>query len=192
MNYRKIWSDANGEIPVDEDGFSYEIHHIDGDHNNNDLVNLQLVSIREHLQIHLNQQDWFAAALIAKRLGRGSNYISELQRGKKRPGIGGVKKGNVPWNKDKKGCFSEKTISKFKQTRKGKRYGIVKITDEQCLRIVELYKLQEPIQDVGTKMGNGKTLTYERAFAKKYCKEYGVTEVQIYNIITGRRNVQDQ
>ena len=41
--------------------------------------------------------------MIAKRMNLPSNYISTIQTGKKRPGIGGVKKGNIPWNKGKKG-----------------------------------------------------------------------------------------
>ena len=130
MNYRKIWEDNFGPIPRDDDGYSYEIHHIDGNHSNNSLDNLKLVTIKEHLQIHLDQEDWFAAALISKRIGLGPDYISNLQTGKKRPGIGGVKKGSIPWNKGKKGCFTLLTIEKFKKTRAGKHYGKLKLTNE--------------------------------------------------------------
>ena len=31
-NYRKIWVERHGPIPLDENGRTYEIHHIDGDH----------------------------------------------------------------------------------------------------------------------------------------------------------------
>ena len=93
MNYRRLWESHYGPIPKDEEGFSYEIHHIDGDHKNDNISNLKLVTIKEHLNIHLQQEDWFAAALIAKRIGLGPDYISSLQRGKKRPGVGGRKKG---------------------------------------------------------------------------------------------------
>ena len=139
MDYRKLWESTNGVIPKDDNGFSYEIHHIDGDHNNNDISNLKLVSIREHLQIHLDQEDWFAAALISRRLGLGSDYSSKLQTGKKRPGIGGVPKGTIPWNKNKKNCFDENTINKFKEKRKGNRYGKLKVSDETCLEIIKLF-----------------------------------------------------
>lgn len=67
-SYRKIWRDVNGPIPKDEDGRSYEIHHINGDHSDNRLENLKCVSIREHFEIHLSQGDYGAAAAVAKRM----------------------------------------------------------------------------------------------------------------------------
>jgi hypothetical protein len=189
MNYRKIWESAYGPIPRDTEGFSYEIHHVDGDHSNNHVDNLKLVTIKEHLSIHLEQGDWFAAALIAKRIGLGPDYSSSLQRGKKRPGVGGVKKGNVPWNKGKKGCFNDNTIQAFKKTRKGKRYGKIKVSDEMCLDILRLYNQKPFLEGEGTKAANGKVLSYERLFSKKYHLEYNITEAQLFNILTGKRNV---
>ena len=41
--YRKIWESYYGPIPKDENGISYEIHHIDGNRDNNDINNLKLV-----------------------------------------------------------------------------------------------------------------------------------------------------
>jgi AraC-like DNA-binding protein len=76
-NYRKIWQEANGDIPIDENGMSYEIHHIDGNHNNNSLDNLKLVSIQEHYDIHFAQGDILACALISKR---ASGHNSELKQ----------------------------------------------------------------------------------------------------------------
>ena len=190
MDYRKLWESTNGVIPKDDNGFSYEIHHIDGDHNNNDISNLKLVSIREHLQIHLDQEDWFAAALISRRLGLGSDYSSKLQTGKKRPGIGGVPKGTIPWNKNKKNCFDENTINKFKEKRKGNRYGKLKVSDETCLEIIKLFNDIDDLEDVGCKSKNGKILTKQTVFAKKYCSLYNISAEQLFNIITGKRNVQ--
>ena len=51
-NYRKIWIEHNGPIPIDENGRSYEIHHIDGNHSNNHIDNLKCVSIQEHYDMH--------------------------------------------------------------------------------------------------------------------------------------------
>lgn len=189
MNYRKLWESHNGPIPKDSEGFSYEIHHIDGDHSNNDIDNLSLVTIREHLDIHLKQEDWFAAALIAKRIGMGPEYSSNLQRGKKRPGVGGAKKGNIPWNKGVEGCFNEHTIESFRKTRAGKRYGRLKVTDDDCAKILVEFNQKPILEGVGQKAANGKIITYERMFSKKYHESYGITEAQMYNIITGRRNV---
>ena len=39
--YRKIWEDNFGPIPRDDDGYSYEIHHIDGNAYNCDVTNLE-------------------------------------------------------------------------------------------------------------------------------------------------------
>lgn len=70
MNYRKIWIQANGPIPLDDQGRSYEIHHIDGDRKNNRLENLQCLSIEAHYELHYSKGEYFAATLIAKRLGK--------------------------------------------------------------------------------------------------------------------------
>lgn len=66
--WRKIWSDAYGAIPVDENGVTYEIHHVDGNKKNNNLSNLQCVSIQEHYDIHYRQGDWMACHMISERL----------------------------------------------------------------------------------------------------------------------------
>lgn len=189
MNYRKLWESINGPIPKDAKGFSYEIHHKDGNHKNNALENLQLVTINEHLEIHLKQEDWFAAALIAKRIGLGSEYSSNLQKGKRRPGIGGAPKGRVPWNKGKKNCFSSYSINKMSNTRKNNRYGKVKLSDQTCVEITSLYQSMQHIEGVGKVQRNGKILPYERAFAKHYALIYKVSPGAIYNIITGKRHV---
>lgn len=66
--YRDIWKDSFGKIPKDQDGISYEIHHIDGDRQNNNLSNLKCVSIEEHFQIHLAQGDLSAAMRILTKI----------------------------------------------------------------------------------------------------------------------------
>ena len=48
---RKIYIKHFGNIPKDGDGRSYEIHHIDGNHSNNDPSNLRAVTIKEHYEI---------------------------------------------------------------------------------------------------------------------------------------------
>jgi hypothetical protein len=70
VDYRKIWVEAYGEIPLDENGQSYEIHHIDGNRKNNSINNLMCVSLQEHFDIHYKQGDFGAASLIADRMGK--------------------------------------------------------------------------------------------------------------------------
>jgi len=81
-NYRKIWIKHNGPIPKNENGHSYEIHHIDGNHSNNCIENLKLVTIEEHYQIHLEQGDFSAASMIAKRMHyeMSSEELSDIAR----------------------------------------------------------------------------------------------------------------
>lgn len=66
--YRKIYEQHYGPIPKDDIGRSYEIHHIDGNHSNNQIENLLCVSIQEHYNIHLQQGDYNAASMIARRM----------------------------------------------------------------------------------------------------------------------------
>jgi hypothetical protein len=73
MKYRKIWEAYFGEIPKDEDGRSFEIHHIDGNRKNNSIENLRCVSIKEHYEIHLKQGDFAAAAFIKQKMGKPLN-----------------------------------------------------------------------------------------------------------------------
>lgn len=78
--YRKIYKQYYGEIPKDEDGRSYDIHHIDGDCTNNDPFNLVALSIKEHYELHKKQGDWGAAARIYSRINRDPKEIAELTR----------------------------------------------------------------------------------------------------------------
>jgi len=57
-----------------------EIHHIDGNHENNQIDNLQPVTALEHYEIHKAQGDKAAAALIAVRAGIGYEERAALNR----------------------------------------------------------------------------------------------------------------
>jgi hypothetical protein len=67
-NHRKVYENYHGPIPIDSDGRTYEIHHIDGNHDNNDPNNLRAVTIQEHYNIHYAQRDWGACQAIALRM----------------------------------------------------------------------------------------------------------------------------
>jgi hypothetical protein len=83
-NYRGIFTKHHGPIPKDETGYTYEIHHIDGNHLNNHPDNLKAVSIKEHYDIHYSQNDWGACLLIASKMKlpheERSNLASKYQK----------------------------------------------------------------------------------------------------------------
>jgi NUMOD3 motif. len=76
--HRKIWHEQYGDIPVDEFGITYEIHHINGDHNDNRIENLKCVSIIDHYNIHASQGDWYACTAILQRLKRKLDSIDGI------------------------------------------------------------------------------------------------------------------
>lgn len=135
--HRLIYENHFGPIPVDEDGRRYEIHHIDGNHNNNSLDNLQCVSIKQHYQIHLEQGDLKACLIMSKRMKLSPQEKSRLAKlsntGERNPSFGTVwitdgvsnKKIKIEslipegWRKGR--TFSDDFASKFtKRSKQGK------------------------------------------------------------------------
>ena len=92
--HRKIYETFVGPIPKDEHGRSYEIHHIDGNHNNNDLSNLLCVSIKEHYDIHKLQGDFKACLIMSQRMKvspEEKSYLAKLSNtGKNNPMYGTI------------------------------------------------------------------------------------------------------
>lgn len=76
--YRKIYENHTGPIPKDVEGRSYEIHHIDGNKQNNHPDNLKCVSIQEHYDIHYEQGDWGACYLIGVKMKLSPEQLSEV------------------------------------------------------------------------------------------------------------------
>lgn len=77
-NYKKVYEQHYGKIPKDENGRSYQIHHIDGNRCNDDPSNLVALSIEEHYKIHLEQGDIWAALRLAERMKLEPQVISFL------------------------------------------------------------------------------------------------------------------
>lgn len=78
--YRKIYENHYGKIPKEPNGRSYEIHHKDGNHSNNDPINLIAVTLQEHYDIHFSQKDYYACILIGRKLCLSSKTLTELNR----------------------------------------------------------------------------------------------------------------
>lgn len=131
------------------------------------------IAEREHIKKHNTVKDGW-------NVSPGGEYAKFS--GYSRKGIGGQKKGAVPWNKCKKNCFSKETIQKMCDTRKGKVYSS-KIKSNELKELKELYASKPDIPEANTKSANGKIITYNRAFSKKYASKYGVTPENIYRII---------
>jgi hypothetical protein len=63
-DYRKLYERYHQSSLLD----GVDIHHIDGDHSNNDPKNLQAVTLEEHYNIHKSQDDFYACFMIAQRM----------------------------------------------------------------------------------------------------------------------------
>jgi hypothetical protein len=185
MNYRTIWKKHFGEIPKDSDGRPFEIHHINGDHKDNRIENLKCVTIKEHYDIHYNNGDYGACVMIAKRMNLSVDFISQIQKGVKRPGVGGVKKGNVPWNKNKNGYMlhSKETKSLLSEKSSGENNPKSKLTEDDVKNIIDSYLKRPNVPDVGKIMRNGVEMSYDRSFSIQWSKMYNVSPENIDRII---------
>ena len=146
MNYRKLWENNYGEIPKDEKGRSYEIHHIDGNRDNNELSNLICVSIEEHYNIHLNQylktgshKELASAKFLAGKLRKEVNELkgyklSEKVKNKISQKLKGIKHHKLRIEKMRKKLKGYKWSNEVIESR---RRGIIqyyKDTSEEELR----------------------------------------------------------
>lgn len=78
--YRKIYEKNFGKIPKDEEGRSYEVHHKDGNHENNDPSNLIAVSIHEHYEIHKSMGDLGSCWAISLRMKLSPEEKSKISK----------------------------------------------------------------------------------------------------------------
>ena len=76
--HRKIYENHIGPVPKEPNGRTYDIHHMDGNHSNNSIENLNAVTIQEHYDIHYSQGDWGACSAMSIRMGISSEDISRL------------------------------------------------------------------------------------------------------------------
>lgn len=77
-DYRAIWVKHYGPIPFDNEGRTYEIHHINGDNTDNRIENLMCVSAEDHFKIHESQGDIMACYAILRRMKNWREYIKNF------------------------------------------------------------------------------------------------------------------
>lgn len=78
--YRRLYEQAHGPIPKDKQGRTYDIHHLDGNHSNNDVSNLIALSVVDHFWEHWINGDYGACYKITKRMSLTPEELSELGR----------------------------------------------------------------------------------------------------------------
>ena len=102
--------------------------------------------------------------------------------------IGGVKKGTVPWNKGKKGykIHNEKTKQLLSEKNIGENNANGRLTNEDVICIIKLYKEKPTMTNVGKVMKNGKKMSYEWSFSIMMAEKYLVTPENIVRIIKKR------
>jgi hypothetical protein len=93
-DYIKIYEEHYGSIPYDIFGRKYEIHHINGNHSDNNPTNLKAVTIDEHYSIHKQQGDYVACSLMAFRMNLTPEELSDIRS---KAAVERVVKGTHPW-----------------------------------------------------------------------------------------------
>lgn len=78
-NYRKIYENHYGPIPIDEQsGRKFDIHHKDGNHFNNDPANLIALSRKDHYLVHYDRGDYDACLRMSGGLLLDRSEIDQL------------------------------------------------------------------------------------------------------------------
>lgn len=94
-NYRKIYENHHGPIPIDSDGKSYDIHHKNFDRTNNVPDNLIALSINDHYDLHYSLGHYNACRLISKqRMNKSAEELSALA---KKAALKMIDDGIHPW-----------------------------------------------------------------------------------------------
>ena len=79
-NHRTIYKKLFGLIPKDPSGRTYDIHHWDGNHQNNTRENLIAVPIGIHYMLHYIKGEFGACHAITMRMERPHQLISHIMK----------------------------------------------------------------------------------------------------------------
>lgn len=146
--YRRLYEQAHGPIPKDEQGRSYEIHHIDGNRKNNELSNLIALSIEDHYKVHLEQGDYGAAKRIIARINVSPELLSELARKENQRRIDNGTHNWLGGGQQKKQALEQiangthQWLGKTNPVHKQKKDGTLKLFDREWARERELKKVK--------------------------------------------------
>ena len=100
--------------------------------------------------------------------------------GDKRPGVGGVKKGSIPWNKGREGYT--RTLSPNEAMSRKKNFK--KKHGHHFDRLVKLYESRPELEQEGKIQANGVVMTYDRIFSNIFYEDFlFTTPVGFYNMI---------
>jgi hypothetical protein len=109
MNYRKFYQEYYKCSLLDD----IDIHHIDGNRNNNSIENLQSVTLEEHYQIHLQQEDYGAAQAILLRIaGIDKALLAEVASKHQKYLLAEGKHNFQIMSKERRSAISKATIQK--------------------------------------------------------------------------------
>ena len=141
-----------------------------------DDVNIASDKERIHILIHETLKNGWNKSAGGEYAGN-SGYL--------RTGIGGVKKGQIPWNKGLSGytIHNEEYKNNLSKVLSGKNNPRAILKDNQVKDIIECYINKPSFNGIGEIMKNGIPMSYDRIFSKIKSLEYNVTPENIDRII---------
>ena len=118
-----------------------DIHHIDGNHSNNDPKNLQAVTLEEHYEIHKSQNDYYACVMISQRMKiKPTDWQQMAQENGRKSAIKNINNGVglLTWIKNNSDLVREMRSANGKKSGKKaveKKLGIHALTKEEKIAI---------------------------------------------------------
>lgn len=191
-HYRKVWEEYNKRtIPK-----GYHIHHIDGNHENDDPSNLMCVSAEEHFMLHLLRGDQVAlygkfiqGASDAEKKG-GSKSKPRWNEGDKKKNLSislkesYKKRGGSPL---KGRTVSEETRKKMSEASVGEKNAMYGKT--------HTLEVKKKLSDIGKKLTGEKNPFYGKKHSKKtkeMLSQNAKERVGVLNGMYGRSAVKEQ
>ena len=142
-----------------------DIHHIDGNHNNNQSENLKAVTLQEHYDIHKSQNDHYACYMIATRMDiKPSDWLEMARINGRKSAIQNRDRGIglTAWRKNHPGLAKE-------QSKKAGKIGGKKCLDQK----LGIHSLTPEEKKVIASMGGKKASELGLGFKAGYASRAG-------------------